>query len=349
MPDSPYVDKSVSASATREFAASRDCIIPYFAELAPVSARHWHYSSALFERIRSQIDTWPDDDALPAPLSLLAAGSIGRMEAGALSDLDLVIIAPADSLPDSAAARACADALWQRLAPLGIAQPEPDGIFMRATSLAELTAPEARGDLDYPRHVFGLRMQLLLDAQPLTDSTRWREDLASIIDWHRTVQPAHEAVPPNQFLINELLRYYRSYFAYHHFSDCTLANDSWSLRQAKLQFTRLESTAGLLALCIDCTSLTADCLTLTPIERLYQHAFNADIDAFRALLSLHERLFATLIDPLFRQSLLVERYGESPAWHAFMQDGWSLREQLGQAFAQRLANAHPGLVSWLLF
>ena len=245
------------------------------------------------------------------------------MEAAAHSDLDLVIVVDDAAGVDTNVCQNCVRSVWEALEPLGIDKPLSSGIFMQAVSVAQLCDPAAIGNLDYPRHVFGLRMQLLLDAQPIYGETNYHALMANILNWYSTGSLQHEQLTPSRYLLNDLIRYYRSYGVWHQFDDTQIPSDSWALRQVKINHSRLLSYTALLALALraDETNSTnrierwqnnmMSHLHLTPLERLHSlytqsiTASDSTASTFQSLLRHYAHVLEQLADEKIRQTLLT--------------------------------------------
>ena len=236
--------------------------------------------------------------------------------------MDLVIVVDDAAGFDTKNVDDCVQSVWQILEPLGIEKPLSSGIFMQAVSAAQLCDPAALGNLDYPRHVFGLRMQLLLDAQPIYGERYYKELMPKILQWYSDGCMQHHQLTPARYLLNDLIRYYRSYGVWHQFDDTLISTDSWALRQVKINHSRIVSYAALLALVHHCDDITDDNpidrwqatmmqqLHLTPLERLHRlctmssTATSATGATFNNLLKPYAKLLERLSDEHIRQTLL---------------------------------------------
>ena len=182
--------------------------------------------------------------------SLAVAGSLGRLEAMKESDCDLIIIVDDDLGGDPTATTELVESVWECLGPLSLKRPKNWGIFTTATCPKDLCDPNALGALDEDMLTYGKRMQLLLDSQPVYGGAGFYQLLFDLITWSRTAASARESDVPDVYLINELIRYFKSYAAWQQFKFSVEDDENWWLRDIKLRFSRRLMYAALLAVLI---------------------------------------------------------------------------------------------------
>src|SRR5207253_11441058 len=90
---------------------------------------------------------------------------------------------------------------------------------------------------------FGKRMQLLLDARPVFESAGFAALQASVLRCHAA--GAHDCITPRiwSYLLNDLIRYYRSLRIRDAFNFST-SKGGWYVRAAKLGHSRVLLYAG---------------------------------------------------------------------------------------------------------
>lgn len=252
-------------------------------------------------------------------LTVAAAGSHGRLEAGPDSDIDCLLVVDGSSALAASAVHGAVDRVMRLFAAHGLELPKADGIYRSPITPAELCAQEALGSLAETPAVFGKRMQVLLDARPLYAPEAFRRLRASILDWYGTgFVTRHDA--RWTYLLNDLQRYLHAYAGWQQYRFDRSVKDGWYLRQAKLRSSRMLTFAGLLFLLGAASAREGDrrawleaALDLTPLERIAAVMRPADPAGFAALLAAYERVHARLADPAVRRRLAAE----SPAsWRA---------------------------------
>lgn len=169
----------------------------------------WQYSAGQYQKIRDAIEP-----CLPEFVACAAvSGSLARMEAHQASDIDLILVlddrqcAVADG-----EANAVFDEVWRRLDELGAVRPKPGGIFSECARWTQLTDPAMRGRVDESLVTFGHRIQLLMDAQPVTDAERFLDLQRDLLSWYSETQlmSMFEEPGPFHWLWQDVQRYWRS-------------------------------------------------------------------------------------------------------------------------------------------
>jgi len=241
--------------------------------------------------------------------TVVAAGSLGRLEVHDASDIDCIVVTR-DGV--SAAARQTAvRTVYDCLSCVPLAPPKAEGIYREAVERGALLDRAQRGNLAETPAVFGKRMQFLLDARPLFAAERATDLTARILDWYADDFIAREPGRSWSFLINDLTRYLHSYAAWQQFKFTASSDDSWHLRQAKLRTSRVVTIAALLFLLgesdrrRDKRAWLAPYLDLTPLERLACVMSTYDAAAFRAVLDEYAAAFARLTEPSTRLALIA--------------------------------------------
>ncbi len=214
----------------------------------------------------------------PVFLTLAAAGSLGRLEAGPDSDFDsLFIVADAAAKPPdtSDTVSEAIAAVFARAREYGLAVPKADGIFRAAITPASLVDPAALGSLDESPATFGRRMQFLLDARPVFGAEAFHQLQARVLDWYCSPARKLPAEAPWDYLQGDLVRYAHAYRNWQSFRHARTAEDSWALRQAKLRLVRYVTWMGLYLLVAEARAMGGEAeawllskLELTPLERI---------------------------------------------------------------------------------
>lgn len=294
-----------------EYAAERPWPFPAPFDLArwPVLARCRDFSTATLARIREHLA----DLATRGPdvVTVAVAGSLGRLEAMSHSDCDLMVVVSDEAAADPQRARRALDSVWAMLAPLDLKSPRKWGIFVSPTSRAELCDPAALGNLEESKNVFGKRMQILLDTQPVQAPQALRSLQRAILDWYATAFLARDPKREWTYLLNDLIRYFRSYCAWQQFELKVVEDGSWYVRNAKLRHSRLLAYAGLLLLLGECSGERQDkvgwllpALGMTPMERIgYVYALHND-ERFLHLLDAVERFTRHIEQPEVRAAFV---------------------------------------------
>lgn len=238
-----------------------------------------------------------------------ACGSLGRLEAGPISDADLLIVLERD---DPSRAQAALDVVFDSLDQRTIARPNSGGIYCRPTTLDQLLAAAPFTRLDDDRTTFAQRLQLLTEARPIIGGKLFANAIDRILSAYRRPRPSDSAW---LILERDLARYLEAMAqeADHHLD----ARHDARLRRLKVKHGRRLAIESLRLLCRRDFSLVADIagppatfsvqtisnaevFSLTPLERLSAIAPPA---LFEQAIGLYAEVHRSLVDREFRKRL----------------------------------------------
>lgn len=239
--------------------------------------------------------------------TVAAAGSTGRMEASVVSDADLIIVLSDDIDPASKEATEIHEAVWNALAPLNLEKPKATGVFAKPTTQNQLINDVGKSDEKY--EVFGKRLLLLLETQPLLNDTNYTNLINSIVDRYADKYVKNDSTKEWTLLLNDLIRYFRS-LAVNYQWDFDNEVEKWAIRNVKLRHSRLVMYSGLLLLLgeaskerKDKVSWLQEPLKKTPLERIaWVYEKNSDW-SFYKVLGPYNVFLSRLSDPDVRKKL----------------------------------------------
>ena len=292
--------------------------------------------------------------ALPESIrSVAVSGSLGRMEQLPQSDCDIIVVVADESLEEGPQrAAVLQQSVWDALRPLQIPAPLPDGIFAQPTSVGQLCDPARRGRIEEEPAVFGKRIQLLLDTQPVYGSEAYRDCVTSILDWY-TGSPA-DGSSDWTYMQNDLIRYYRSLCVACQWGDRDNPARRWE-RNAKLRHSRLISYAALLLLSVEASLLRQPSdwlmaqLTLTPLERLAAVYQRARQPGFARIMEAYDQFLGCLESRVFSQvDAQVGALAEHPTYRLLEDGGREIAAELTRLLLSQSAE-NDRLVQELIF
>lgn len=283
------------------------------------------------------------------------SGSLGRMEQLGHSDGDFIVL-----LNDEIAleARESFESVWCALEPLGLGRPKSTGIYATPSTRKELCKPESRGTIAEDVSVFGKRIQLLLDCQPVYGDGIFWEVIDSILGWYCPSDGFSERESRFKYLVDDLVRYFRSLSVMYRWE----ARDRpgyWRLRNVKLRHTRLMNYAGLLLLLgeadrrgEDALSWLKERISLTPLERVAEVFRENGGREFSQIAESYEYYLSRLGDPVFFTQLTDEddsRLEAQPAYRELEINSERLLSALSRFLIQRETQWNRQFLSGLFF
>lgn len=280
------------------FLAAGDC--PALLDAYRYSVHHVRLLEGLFQANAA---------SLPDILTVAVGGSLGRLEAGAESDVDCIIVLRDDAGRDAAAEQV---AIVHRLfASTPFKAPKADGIYTQGIARRALLDRAALGSLGEAPQVFGKRIQLLLDARPVFAPQEFVSLQGAVVDWYGSDFLEHKPSRAWTYLCNDLARYLHSYAGWQQFKFERSVDDSWQLRQAKLRSSRLLTFAATMFLLgesdrrDDKRDWLKERLGATPLARLHAVMTRHDQAAYGELLGAYEAAHAALAQPSVRAALVA--------------------------------------------
>jgi len=220
---------------------------------------------------------------------------------------------------DSDRCKKAMQAVWDVLDPLGLPLPKSTGIYVTPASHSQICDHGTLGLIADDKNIFGKRMQVLLDAKPVYGKENFEVLVQGLLERYAAGFLIHDQKKEWVYLLNDLIRYLRSYCAWHQFDLTNDSIDSWHMRNAKLRNSRIPMFAALILLLGECSKEKKDKigwlrehLLLTPIQRIEKvYALNND-ERFNILLDAYEVFMTQMNSPEVRK-ILVEANPKSLA------------------------------------
>lgn len=248
-----------------------------------------------------------------APDVTIAAvsGSLGRLEGMAHSDCDLIVLVKDEAVTDPVRCQKAMQAVWDVLDPLGLPLPKSSGIYVTPASHEQICDHSTLGLIADDKNIFGKRMQVLLDAKPVYGEDNFQKLVQGLLERYAAGFLIYDQRKEWVCLLNDVIRYFRSYCVWHQFDLSNDPIDSWHMRNAKLRNSRIPMFAALLLLLGECSKEKQDKigwlrehLLLTPMQRIEKvYALNND-QGFEVLLNAYEVFMSAMNEPQTRKALV---------------------------------------------
>ena len=256
-------------------------------------------------------------DTAPEISLVIASGSFGRLEGMPHSDADLIVLVDDDAINNPTRCQKAMQAVWHALDPLGLALPKSTGIYVTPSSYGQICDHNTLGVIADDKNIFGKRMQVLLDAKPVYGDEYFQKLISGVLERYAAGFLIYDQKKEWVYLLNDLIRYFRSYSAWQQFNLSHDSVDSWYMRNTKLRNSRILMFAALVFLLGECSkekkdkiSWLQEHLLLTPLQRIeHIYTLNND-DGFNILLDAYE-VFMTRMNSSKVRNILVEAKPES--------------------------------------
>ncbi len=294
---------------------------------------NWQYSCANLESMSSRLRQLLD----ARNISVVVAGSYGRMDACAESDLDYMILVE----EKDARVEEVRTAVESMASAMGIPLPNKTGVFSEIIPIGELISKTGSAEDDI--RSLAQRMLLLMECKPLYNESLFRNTVDRLLRKYLELvieDPSKEAL----FLLNETIRYFRTICVNYQFNFWK-EEDKWVMRNVKLRHSRVIMYGSLLLLILNASKrktgkfeYIANSIYLTPIEKIVQVYRENEDGNYSRVVGVYDIFLKNISDPEVRQALKVdyeERY-QNPHYSMLKVLSDSLQTELTRfIFAQR--------------
>jgi hypothetical protein len=205
-----------------------------------------------------------------ANICVFAAGSLGRLDSGVTSDLDVFVTTTGEAAGRLREIQTFASILRIN-AELGFPQLSNDGQYLKIFNIPENERKIGSAN-DDNENWFTTRMLLLLESNFLCNETTYHAHKKKILEFYFR-DLAHQSGFRPVFLLNDILRYWRT-LCLNYEQARSVPGKSWKKRNFNLRFSRMLSVFGTILPLMLIREVTADRIeelsSSTPMERLAQ-------------------------------------------------------------------------------
>jgi hypothetical protein len=324
----------------------RGMVVPLEMLLGPESALReaWEFSGAQLRDLNVGMTNILEKGESKVWEAVGVSGSFGRMEGGSGSDLDVMRFLR-EEMAEEELSQADAE-LKKVMVARELKSSSGKGIFAKPLVRGELFAAPI-GQIDEGVRPFGMRIQLLLDGQPVWGVLEFRNLQREVLRRYLTPAPLAEREECWETLVHDLGRYFRSLSLKYLWED--RENFSrWGVRNLKGWFSRPLMQISLLMLLgeslareRDPEAWVAARLHLTPWERLGISLPQRDLERLRPLVVEYEAFLKCLAQPETREHFSEEVFREQRVRAGRFQEGlvellMSAAEKWPRGFRRRL-------------
>ena len=293
------------------------------------------YSDAKLGELRALVA-----GAVPPGTVVVACGSFARREACAASDLDYFIIRGEEGEEGEPAWAGTLHALLKAAVPVEAARGGP---FAAIEHLPDMV--RNMGGQDDTNQRLTRRMLFLLEGEALSDAEGFRLARRRLLERYIAPRVGEGMLP--LFLLNDLIRYYRTIAVDYEFKTGE-ADKPWGLRNLKLVFSRkLLYASGLFALGATREGPAAakvarleGLLDLSPLDRMAAICGPA---AVGPIFAAYDHFLARLAKPGVRRHLerLTRRDRDDPVFRDLKDAGYGFTRDLAALFETTFDEDHP--------
>jgi predicted nucleotidyltransferase len=306
-------------------------------------------STGRFEALRTELSE--AERLIAGRACVYATGSFGRLEAGPLSDLDLFIVVTTqhsdkgkirqlDGIEEIKLKYHLITAVERQ----GIAKFDAGGRYLESHGIEDFVLALGSRNDDFQNTLTG-RLLLLLESRPLLGGDIYDRLLNDVVNAYFLDYPANKTKFVPSFLINDILRMWRTFCVNYEF-DRKKGNDDIKIKNLKLKFARMitcySAILYLLSRHVGAGSVSPEdvkaMVALTPTERLEQlqrGSCLADPDA--------QSIFAARIDRVIGEYSRFLELTHRPKEHVLAEyreqaANWKMSSyRFGQEFAEAVA------------
>lgn len=284
-------------------------------------------------------------------ISIVLAGSYGRLEACPSSDFDFVILTQHSSTEEQK--KKTLKSVIDVFARMKVVFPNPEGVFSHVVSIDECVMNI--GHFDDSLKYLSQRVLLLLETKPLFNDTLFNSAVDQILNKYLEFlqnEPEKEAL----FLINDLIRYFRG-ICVHYQYNFWRQEEKWTLRNVKLRHSRIVMYAGTLLLLMNASKkkdkikYIKEKMLWTPLERI-SHVYEDNNDkGFEKVLSSYEVFLRKISDPEIRRTLILDyndRY-DNPHYLELKVGSELLRSELTRFILARRKEWSSQVLEYIIF
>lgn len=279
-----------------------------------------------------------------------ATGSFGRLEAGPASDLDLFIVVATDEIEGKGDVRRLDGIdeiklkfhLISAVEVSDIGKFDAGGRYLESHAIGDFTKHLGSQRDDYQNTLTG-RLLLLLESRPLLEFDLYDRLLNEVIDAYFKDFPGNETRFVPSFLVNDILRLWRTFCVNYEFSR-KKGGDDIKIKNLKLKFSRImtcySAIMHLLSIHVEKGTVSPTdvkaMVALTPVQRLER------LQNINCLIGNEARTaFSALVDQVldeYSNFLKLTHRSKQDVLDAYKRDADAWK-QASYRFGQRLAEA----------
>lgn len=203
-------------------------------------------------------------------ICIFAAGSLGRLDSGLTSDLDLFVTTMGEKNVGRLDEILYFSSILRLNQALEYEAPSNDGEFLKIFHVSENEGKVGSANDDI-ENWFTTRMLLLLESNFIYNEIAYHDHKKAILDFYFRDSAGQEKFQP-VFLLNDILRYWRTLCLNYEQKARASPTASWKKKNFNLKFSRLLSVFGTVLPLIMMEDVTAEKIELlssrTPMDRL---------------------------------------------------------------------------------
>lgn len=271
----------------------------------PALKFNWIYSYKILEKLNEKLNNEINDDK---NISIVVAGSFGRLDASTESDLDYIILVERYDIDVEKIKK-----IVEKIAnELNIKLPSLTGVFSEIIPINDMI--KKTGSTDDNLTSLAQRLLLLMESRPIYNEVLFRSAVDRILRKYLELV-IEDTTKETLFFLNDIIRYFRSICVNYQFNFWK-EETKWVIRNVKLRHSRITMYAGMLLLCLNSSkyikngnnkfSYISSKIELTPLEKIV-HVYQDNIDlSFTKILGISNVYIRKISDPTIRKALQTD-------------------------------------------
>ena len=321
----------------------------YSLDKYPALKKNWEFTHDKLYKLNTKLNEELDSESL----TIVAAGSYGRLDASDESDLDYMIL----SERSDETVKKCNELMRRLCQEYSIKLPNATGVFSEIIPVNEMI--KKIGETNDNLVSLAQRMLLLMESRPIYNENMYRAILDKLLRkyLYLVIEDTNKECI---FFLNDIIRYFRSICVNYQFNFFK-EEDKWVIRNIKLRHSRIIMYTGLLLLTVNASKHREEkdnkynylkpWIELTPLEKIVHVYIDNNDSSYHRILGIYNTFIRKISDKDIRRAMKVdydERY-TNPFYAELKVNSDSLQSELTRFILKQRMNWTDQIFEYLFF